>query len=860
MASPVPTIQGVTLSRTMPPALPPHFLTRSHLFPLIDNSVSGSTLVIAPAGYGKSSLVAEWAQQSARKVIWLTISGSDALQDMSSLFVQATRNVIPGFGKWFEENQPMRPSDVVRMWSNELLALGGEYVFVLDNLRDESKGDVEIEQKLIEQFPNNVHFIAIRRTHSQELLDLLGSRGPLKVLGTSELRFTPEEIAKLASVIGVNLTQSKNLAAVQSVQGWPSAASLILSQIEVDPDLDFDRIMQNQDGPLPALGRVALAKLDEKSRGTLTQLSIVEEFSLTLAREILGERFDYSIITALANQGEIISVTSNPDLTYTFSPLMRSILLEDLRRMDARKIELHVILSRYFQRVGRADLAMDHAFEAGDQNTVSALFRDASRVKHAQGKGNDLIRWAIYAGHSPVDGTFKRETMEIVGLLANLDFDAAHAKIEKLRVTLTKADDPEFFAQFTEASAAFLHHSISDFDSFDRSFQRVFESGGEIRLGVDEQLMLLRLAAGKEFILENTSGLDKIEARANELASQSTSEITHSYIGAISAMALFQRGEYRQSYDVASMTLRQFQRNGIVGLLGPVDVHFVMARCLLEFSRRDEAFQHFERTLSLGRTWRLLNWHVMADGYFARDIAMNNRFADALQRLANTRNVVKMSKDEGNLQQLIDLSEMFIRHRMGDLERLEILVARGLDIRYVYQWRLILDQFKKKKDLPEKVKELPGRNPRELIWKHLADAMEAGETESVALVEMAKALKIGAEVGARETFLRQEASLGNLIIRIATENPTVYNEDLSRAIRERIKEREMVKAEAGQSLTKRELEILNHLATGRTLTLIAQDLHISQNTMKTHLKNLYKKLEAKDRNDAIEKAKSLLLI
>ena len=63
-----------------------------------------------------------------------------------------------------------------------------------------------------------------------------------------------------------------------------------------------------------------------------------------------------------------------------------------------------------------------------------------------------------------------------------------------------------------------------------------------------------------------------------------------------------------------------------------------------------------------------------------------------------------------------------------------------------------------------------------------------------------------------------------------------------------------------QALTKRELEILRQLSTGRTLTVIAGELHISQNTMKTHLKNLYKKLEADGRNDAVEKAKALFLL
>ena len=63
-----------------------------------------------------------------------------------------------------------------------------------------------------------------------------------------------------------------------------------------------------------------------------------------------------------------------------------------------------------------------------------------------------------------------------------------------------------------------------------------------------------------------------------------------------------------------------------------------------------------------------------------------------------------------------------------------------------------------------------------------------------------------------------------------------------------------------KTLTPRELEILTILSTGRTVNSIAISLHISQNTMKTHLKNIYRKLEVGNRSEATEKAKSLGLV
>jgi DNA-binding CsgD family transcriptional regulator len=125
---------------------------------------------------------------------------------------------------------------------------------------------------------------------------------------------------------------------------------------------------------------------------------------------------------------------------------------------------------------------------------------------------------------------------------------------------------------------------------------------------------------------------------------------------------------------------------------------------------------------------------------------------------------------------------------------------------------------------------------------------------------MRRALEIGARVGAKETFLRQDARMLNLIIRIAGEKPTVYLEDLATLITSRLKARNENFGGLNAALTKRELEILRHLATGKPISAIAETLHVSQNTMKTHLKNIYRKIGASGRDEAVSKAKNLYIL
>ena len=860
MISRIPPLPGVTLSRTLIPVLPPHFLSRHSRFAQLDKPAPASTLVIAPAGYGKSTLIAEWASQQSKPVAWLTLTENDSLQEMSALFVQATRNIIPGFGRWFEDNQPMRPSEVVRRWGNDLLATGKEYIFVLDNVREDDSADIDVANKLIEQFPNNVRFIAIRRTPLQSLFEACSTRGETNIIDVNDLKFTEEEIATLAEAVGVDFSSNEIKKAVTTARGWPSATSLILHQLAAGEELTAESLMQASQSALGSLAQSAVARLEDSDHEMLMRLAIVPEFSHDLAREILADRYSYSRINAIAADGQIISSTSNPDQSFQFSSLMRSIFLNELSDQQEVKDSLNAILVNYYQRIGRGDLAMDAAFALRDQATVSKLFRPASRIKQAQGKGDDLIRWAQYAGASPVDGVYKKDSMIIAGMLCNLDFKGARAMLEKLNRTLANAEDPEFLAQFSAASQAFIDLNVADFKSFMNSYERVMKAPSGTVIAPEEQIMVLRLAAAKSFILDETDELMEIAATAAVVGAKSDTDISHAYVSAINSLALFSQGEYRQAYEAATMTLRQFGRIGIVGLLGPVDLYFVIARCLLEFARRDEAYEYFGRALELSREWGAWHWYIAADGYFARDLALHGQHHEALDRLQQSRDLIEKMNNPGSLQALVDMDEMFVRHQMRDINRMAVLVSRGLDTFYVRQIARIIDQERGRKTTDPKVKVLPDRNPREKIWKHIVGAIDNFSSEQTATAEIKNALKIGAAVGARETFLRQGPELAKLIIKVAHENPTVYNEDLARAMAERMKEREMADNENTQSLTKREREILTHLATGRTLTTISADLHISQNTMKTHLKNLYKKLGADGRDTAVEKAKALFLI
>lgn len=851
---------GITLSRTLVPILPPEYFSRRRLFPLIENEIGGTTFVIAPAGYGKTTAVAEWAQSQSRGVIWLTVANGDTTNEMSAMLIAATRRVVPGFAPWFETDQPLRATDVVRKWGNELMQTGNEYVFVLDNLRSPESEDVDIAIKLIEQFPRNIHFVSLRNKEIPEIYGICSSRGPIKVVSANELRFNEHEIEQYAVSNGVQSTEA-NRKLFNAGSGWPAATSLLIAHLRAHGNtVEIADIMSSNVEPLRAMVMMVLKGFDTEIIDICERLSILQTFTDEQAQVLLGDLYSVDRINAIAHKGEIFAPLRAPQGGYLFSPLVRQVLEEQLRRRGPLKMELHQKMMDYFKRIGQPGAAILHAFQSGNQAKISELFPSAARVYQAQGKGGELLRWSVFAGQSPDDGELKAMTVAITGYLADLDFATAASEISKMKLMADQSQISDFFHQFANAASMYSLLSLGMFEEIEAVFVETKAGTTECYLGVDDQINLLRILATKRYIWNQVDGVAEIYLITKELAKQTTLFTSHVFLNAIQAMYLHQRGEYKKAYEISNRTLLECQRHGFVGNHGPLDVMYISARCLLEFSRTYEGLGIFEKIREMAYQWKQWHWYFVSDNHIMQYLTYNGNQREALQRVKKAREFLSNFDAENKLFVFVDICEMNIRRNLKDFDRLEKLVNRAPNIRDTQQYRMAVDEHRGRKNVYEDAKNLPAKYPRDLIWKYLTEASLNIDAEHLALPAMREALKIGSEVGAKETFLRQRDEMGNLIIRIANDSPTVYNEELATAMAARMKERGNTMTARHQALTKRELEILRQLSTGRTLTVIAGELHISQNTMKTHLKNLYKKLEADGRNDAVEKAKALFLL
>ena len=154
---------------------------------------------------------------------------------------------------------------------------------------------------------------------------------------------------------------------------------------------------------------------------------------------------------------------------------------------------------------------------------------------------------------------------------------------------------------------------------------------------------------------------------------------------------------------------------------------------------------------------------------------------------------------------------------------------------------------------------LTTRNQREkLIFNILLVNMNL-ERPKAAEEFMDKAMSIVMTQGFKQMLLIQSPQFHEFLLKYAASHPTVYMEQIAKTLRDRMANRNNKSDRLENPLTKREIEILNRLSTGLPISQIASNLHISNNTIKTHLKNVYKKLGADCRESAVEKGRELLL-
>lgn len=840
----------ITLSRIRPPELPANFLSRRHLFELIDGRAPGYTMVVAPAGYGKTSLIAEWAKQSKKKIIWYTMSESDSSVGVPTYLISAIRQVIPNFA-------PDLEAKTVTSIFQAVANLNEDIVLVLDNVVDALTYQLNTAQSYMDAIPDNIHIFALRRVMPTVSLKRFSSIGRLSVITAGDLVFSKDEVNALLQVSGFQATEKKLAQIVQQTHGWPSAVGIIASGEDSKLNLEVDdTLMKN-------LVTSKFEKLAKETRELLIAISCFEVFDLDLVATIMQKPVNEANLNKLAAEGVFLMSGAGEKSTYIFNNTAREVI-DEIARSDIENYRKNQIaISELFLLRGHLNPAISHAIKSGDSEYLRQIFKPALRKLITRGDGRNILYWSSYL---PLDNTRNRifaELSKIMGHLTSFDFDRTMQLVEEMRFTYKDSPLAPYLERINAAAMAHIAFCRGRLTEFDSLIERIFcKPISEPFIEESDRLSILRVLASRSFIFEDAAVLHSIEAEVQGIIKESNSPEDLFIWQSVRAMKLFLDGEYLQAFDAASLAEEIGQHQEYAGIFGYTEAIYVKARCYLEFCEQDKAIKLFELLAKLARDWQQWPWLFMAEGYLARVMMIDGKVEESFAVVREHRQLAAEFKGEDGLSLIVDINELFLRFWMKDYERSSQIVNRlPEDLIFTHHYRQALGAVSKnevkKKNVPL-ISETD--SARDKIWKSLVGCEANISQETLAMAALKVGLDVGARVGAKETFLRQDPTILELIIRSASKRPTVYLEELARAAAARMNANNNQNAALTQPLTKREIDVLRSLATGKPITAIGKTLHISHNTMKTHLRNIYRKLNASGREEAVAKAQTLFII
>lgn len=452
------------------------------------------------------------------------------------------------------------------------------------------------------------------------------------------------------------------------------------------------------------------------------------------------------------------------------------------------------------------------------------------------------------------------EVLDLMAYLVECDFIAAEAKLATIKYKFDGSADQEFIEEAAALAQSHINFAFGRLNPLKTSAETFLANLAAMpNLEQGAPLDIWRLLAQKAVILDEFDEMERIFSEISGYKKEAQSTNFFYLTNSIKALYLLTQGEYIQASEIAMTNIEIAKQNSYQGLMAPVDSYYVLARAKLAGARNQEAMALFEQVKALAEKSAHWPWYFIADGFLSRELAQQNKMAEALEIVRKQREKLSAFSFRHELTFIPDINELYVRFRLKDTERMQVLLDRAPDLALVRQIRAMGQEWGGR-DMLDWITDLPEKTAREKVYKLVAYADYYKDKESIAIDYMMQALEITERTGQIEFILRQHDLL-EIILKAVAKRPSVMLELLATQIADRIqKDNDLKKGGLPTPLTSRELEVVRHLATGKPISQIGSALHVSMNTMKTHLRNIYRKLEVDGRERAVEKARELFLV
>ncbi|MDQ3793994.1 MAG: helix-turn-helix transcriptional regulator, partial [Actinomycetota bacterium] len=360
------------------------------------------TVVSAPAGFGKTTLLAEWSRQSELPVAWVSLDERDDDPVRFLLYVVAAIGTIhEDFGETtrtflssLQSREELEP--VLTALSNEIVELPRDFVLVLDDyhaIRSETIHDALAF--LLTHLPPPMHLVVAGRTSPPLPLPRLRARGRLTELGVSDLRFTHEEAADfLGRTMGLDLAAEKIATLEKETEGWIVGLQLAAHALREDETRPVEAFEGSARHVFDYLADEVLSRQPEDVREFLLKTSVVETLSGPLCEALTDTTDGLQMLERLERANLFLVPLDEGGRYYRYHPLFAAFLRERLGREHPDLIlELHRRAGLWEEADGCLSGAIEHALAAEDFHRAADLIEEETGARRTYVDASLLLRW-----------------------------------------------------------------------------------------------------------------------------------------------------------------------------------------------------------------------------------------------------------------------------------------------------------------------------------------------------------------------------------------------------------------------------------------------------------------------------------
>jgi LuxR family maltose regulon positive regulatory protein len=879
-AAPIPTVATKLL--IPPPAR--HLIERGRLYDTLDEGVAeGIVLLSAPAGAGKTVLLSAWiaARELPGPACWLSLDGED--NDANRLLenlLSALRSTgaLESRGALEDLVAPVG-ADTERFLAllvNGLAELRSPVVLVLDEIHElASPPAAAAIDFLVRHAPEQLRIVLAGRADPALPTERLRASGALTELRIAELALNREETAELCGRLELALSDTEIDSLWARTEGWPAAVRLAALSLRGHPSpgrfiADFagtDRAVADY------LISEVLARLPEDNREFMLHTCLVDAVSPELADALTGREGGTLPLAELERMGAPVQPTAADGRWYRYHPLFGELLRAHLRHDHPEQIpSLHRRAARWYAEQGQAMPAIRHALAGEDWQQAGGLIAE------------HWLELFLHGGSAAMRGPVAQLPPEVVASDPRLSAAVAGSRLQdgdlqdaqRLLVIARKAGERGSQTEAIIAAVALRHARLdahpADAERFAHELSAAAHACTRHCWTALRSFALCDLGAT---LLWSDGDIETAVAHLHEALALAT-EHQHEQIAldclAQLATVNLLRGELTQGQERGARAVELAEQHGWCEGPAAACAHLAAATCAYQLGEFERAEVLLARAAAAADT-------AETPVRLAVGLLQALTLAAAGQRSA-ARGALKLSaiRSEladgapmpGFLRLALEDTEPRVLMAAGEVEQARAMLAGALD-RAPENPALLVRQasFELGDGEPElaraslaraRSQEAPHTHPAVLLEQWLLQALAdraAGEPRA-ASEALDRALALAEREPFRDAFLLNGPAVRELL-ELQAQDGTAHPA-LLEVLLDGVGQGPVSGGALPEPLTEREQRILRYLPTMLTNAEIGAEVFVSLNTVKTHLRSIYRKLNANGRADAVERARRLGLL